>query len=197
MGSRRRTHLTNLIVPLQQQDRNQMSSVGRDVVVIANAGAVQAIPALEEQLTCQLMSTRNSASRLVWRSSRSVTDIFMEFSAGAGDARGRYNIPDSVFSDLKEKRRFWAPELQTGRCPQCSVNTAGVHASIDFRAKSWIWQQPDNTWISALAASSPVPQLSHCHLGGEGFGSDSRQGVNTADHCGGPESSNRIQRDHC
>ena len=109
---------------------------GRDVVVIANAGAVQAIPALEEQFkrATDVDTKVSIASGLVKLKDRddSYWNFLLEQATLAVDS----NIPDSVFSESQGKATILGPELQAwADAHNVSVNTAGVHARYDFPSK--------------------------------------------------------------
>jgi hypothetical protein len=117
--------------------RSKSSVVGpRDVVVIANAGAVQAVPSLEEQFKrANDVDTKVSiASGLVRLKDRDDTywNFLLEQATLAVDS----NIPDSVFSESQGKATILGPELQAwADAHNVSVNTAGVHARYDFPSK--------------------------------------------------------------
>jgi HEAT repeat protein len=108
----------------------------RDVVVIANAGAVQAIPALEEQFkrATDVDTKVSIASGLVKLKDHDDTywNLLLEQATLAVDS----NIPDSVFSESQGKATILGPELQAwADAHNVSVNTAGQYARYDFPGK--------------------------------------------------------------
>jgi len=109
---------------------------GRAVVVIANAGAVQAIPALEEQfMRATDVDTKVSiASGLVKLRDRDNTywNFLLEQATLAVDS----NVPDSVYSESQGKMTSQSPELRAwADAHNVSVNTAWQYASLDIPGK--------------------------------------------------------------
>jgi len=109
---------------------------GRAVVVIANAGAVQTIPALEEQFkrATDVDTKVSIASGLVKLKDRddSYWNFLLEQATLAVDS----NVPDSNFSESGAKMMNETPELQAwADAHNVSVNTAGIHARYDFPGK--------------------------------------------------------------
>lgn len=107
-----------------------------DVVVIANAGAVQSIPALEEQFrrSPDVNTKVSIASGLVKLRDRDDTywNFLLEQATLAVDS----NIPDVTFSESQGKMTTLGPELQAwAAAHNVSVNTAGIHAYYDFPGK--------------------------------------------------------------
>lgn len=108
----------------------------RDVVVIADAGAVQAIPALEEQFkrATDVDTKVSIASGLVKLKDRDDTywNFLLEQATLAVDS----NVPDPVFSASQGKATILGPELQAwADAHNVSINTAGVYARYDFPGK--------------------------------------------------------------
>jgi HEAT repeat protein len=108
----------------------------RDIVVIANAGAVQAIPALEGQFqrATDIDTKVSIASGLVKLrdSNNTYWNFLLEQATLAVDS----NIPDSVFSESQGKATVLGPELQAwANTHNVSVNTAGTYARYDFPDK--------------------------------------------------------------
>jgi len=109
---------------------------GRDVVVIANAGAVQAIPSLEEQYkrTTDVDTKLSIASGLVQMKDRDDTywNFLQEQAALAVDSA----IPDANFSPSQGKMMDPAPELQVwADAHNISVETAFRYARYDIPGK--------------------------------------------------------------
>jgi PBS lyase HEAT-like repeat len=109
---------------------------GRDVVVIANAGAVQAIPALEEQFkrATDVDTKVSIASGLVKLKDRDDTywNFLLEQATIAVDS----NIPDSNFSESEGKMMIRTPELQTwADTHNVSINTAYQYSRFDIPSK--------------------------------------------------------------
>ena len=109
---------------------------GRDVVIIANAGAVQAIPALEEQFrrATDVDTKVSIASGLVKLKDRDNTywNFLLEQATLAVDS----NVPDSVYSESQGKGTSQSPELQAwADAHNVPVNTAWHYASIDIPGK--------------------------------------------------------------
>jgi hypothetical protein len=108
----------------------------RDVVVISNAEAVQAIPALEEQFKrATNVDTKVSiASGLV--KLKDHDDTYWNFLLEQATLAVDSNIPDSVFSESRGKATVLGPELQAwADAHNVSVNTAGQYARYDFPGK--------------------------------------------------------------
>jgi hypothetical protein len=108
----------------------------RDVVVIADAGAVQAIPALEEQFkrATDVDTKVSIASGLVRLKDRNDTywNFLLEQATLAVDS----NIPDSNFSESEGKMMITTPELQTwADTHNVSFNTAYHYARFDISGK--------------------------------------------------------------
>jgi HEAT repeat protein len=107
-----------------------------DVEIIAEAGAVQAIPSLEEQFgrTTDVDTKTEIANGLVRLGDKHDTywNYLLEQATLAVDS----NIPDSVFSESQGKATILGPELQAwADAHNVSVNTAGVLARYDFPSK--------------------------------------------------------------
>jgi PBS lyase HEAT-like repeat len=105
----------------------------RDVVVIANAGAVQAIPALEEQFkrATDVDTKVSIASGLVQLRDRDNTywNFLLEQATLAVDG----DTPDPVYSESQGKMTIQSPELQAwADAHNVSVNTAWQYASVDI-----------------------------------------------------------------
>jgi HEAT repeat protein len=108
----------------------------RDVVVIANAGAVQAIPALEEQFrrATDVDTKVSIASGLVKLRDRdnAYWNFLLEQATLAVDS----NVPDANFSASQGKMTNLAPELQGwADAHNLSVNTAWRYARYDLPGK--------------------------------------------------------------
>ncbi len=108
----------------------------RDVVVIANAGAVQAVPALEDQFrrATDVDTKVSIASGLVKLKNPDNTywNFLLEQATLAVDS----NVPDSVYSESQGKMMKQAPELQLwADAHNLSVKTAGQYARYDFPSK--------------------------------------------------------------
>jgi HEAT repeat protein len=108
----------------------------RDVVVIANAGAVQAIPALEEQFkrAADVDTKVSIASGLVKLRDRDNTywNFLLEQATLAVDG----DMPDPVYSESQGKMTSQSPELQAwADAHNVSVNTAWQYASSDIPGK--------------------------------------------------------------
>ncbi|HTA79371.1 MAG TPA: HEAT repeat domain-containing protein [Terracidiphilus sp.] len=108
----------------------------RAVVVIADAGAVQAIPALEEQFrrVTDVDTKVSIASGLVKLRDRDNTywNFLLEQATLAVDS----NVPDANFSELQGKMMDPAPELQVwADAHNVSVNTAFQYARYDIPGK--------------------------------------------------------------
>jgi hypothetical protein len=108
----------------------------RDIVVIANAGAVQAIPALEEHFkrATDVDTKVSIASGLVKLKDRDDTywNYLLEQATLAVDS----NIPDSAYSESQGKMTIQSPELQTwANTHHVSVNTAWQYTRYDFPDK--------------------------------------------------------------
>jgi hypothetical protein len=108
----------------------------RDAVVIADAGAVQAIPALEEQFkrATDVDTKVSIASGLVKLKDRDDTywNFLLEQATLAVDS----NVPDSNFSESQGKLMDPAPELQVwADAHHVSVSTAFQYARYDIPGK--------------------------------------------------------------
>jgi HEAT repeat protein len=108
----------------------------RDVVVIANAGAVQAVPVLEEQFkrATDVDTKLSIAAGLVKLKDRDDTywNFLLEQATLAVDS----NIPDPVFSESQGKVVMLGPELITwADAHSVSVNTALQYARYDYPSK--------------------------------------------------------------
>jgi hypothetical protein len=108
----------------------------RDIVVIANAGAVQAVPALEEQFkrATDVDTKVSIASGLVKLrdSDNTYWNFLLEQATLAVDS----NIPDSAYSESQGKATSQPPELQTwANTHHVSVNTAWQYTRYDFPGK--------------------------------------------------------------
>jgi hypothetical protein len=108
----------------------------RDVVVIANAGAVQAVPVLEEQFkrATDVDTKLSIAAGLVKLKVRDDTywNFLLEQATLAVDS----NIPDSVFSESQGKAVMLGPELEIwAGAHNVSVNTAAQYARYDYPRK--------------------------------------------------------------
>ncbi len=108
----------------------------RDVVVIANAGAVQAIPALEEQFkrATDVDTKVSIASGLVHLRDRDNTywNFLLEQATLAVDS----DVPDPGYSESQGKGTAQSPELQAwADAHNVSLNTAWQYASNDIPAK--------------------------------------------------------------
>jgi HEAT repeat protein len=108
----------------------------RDVVVIANAGAVQAVPVLEEQFkrATDVDTKLSIAAGLVKLKDRDDTywNFLLEQATLALDS----NIPDSVFSESQGKAVMLGPELKTwADAHNVSVNIAAQYARYDYPSK--------------------------------------------------------------
>jgi hypothetical protein len=109
---------------------------GRDVVIVANAGKVQVVPALEEQFrhAKDVDAKLNIASGLVKLKDRDDTywNFLLEQATLAVDS----NIPDANFSASQGKMMDPAPELQVwADAHNVSVNTAFQYARSDIPDK--------------------------------------------------------------
>jgi hypothetical protein len=108
----------------------------RDVFVIANAGATQAIPALEVQFkrATDVDTKVSIASGLV--KLKDHDDTYWNFLLEQATLAVDSNIPDSVFSESQGKPTILGPELQAwAGAHNVSVNTAGIYARYDFPGK--------------------------------------------------------------
>lgn len=108
----------------------------RDVVVLADAGAVEAVPALEEQFkrAADIDTKVSIASGLVKLKDRDDTywNYLLEQATLAVDA----DIPDPVYSESQGKVTIQSPELQAwAEAHNVSVNTAWQYASFDIPGK--------------------------------------------------------------
>lgn len=108
----------------------------RDVVVIANAGAVQATPVLEEQFkrATDVDTKLSIASGLVKLKDRDRTywNVLLEQATLAVNS----DIPDSVFSESQGKAVMLGPELKRwADAHNVSVNTAAHYARYDYPSK--------------------------------------------------------------
>ena len=108
----------------------------RDVVVIANAGVVQAIPVLEEQFkrATDIDTKLSVASGLVKLKDRDDTywNFLLEQATLAVDS----DIPDSVFSESQGKAVIQGSELKTwAGAHNASVTRAAQYARYDFPGK--------------------------------------------------------------
>ena len=108
----------------------------RDVVVIANAGAEQAIPALEEQFkrATDVDTKVSIASGLVKLKDHDNTywNFLLEQATLAVDS----NVPDSNFSESGGKMMNETPELQAwADAHNVSFNTAFQYARFDIPGK--------------------------------------------------------------
>jgi Tfp pilus assembly protein FimT len=106
---------------------------GRDVVVIAKAGAIQAIPALEQQFirATDLNIKTNIASGLVKLRDRDNTywNFLLEQTTLAVDS----DVPDPVYSESQRRMLAQPPELQTWADTHgVSIQTAGQYARFDY-----------------------------------------------------------------
>jgi hypothetical protein len=109
---------------------------GRDVVVIANAGAVQAIPALEEKFkrATDVDTKVSIASGLVKLKDRD--DTYWNFLLQQATLAVDSNVPDSNFSESGGKMMTETPELHAwADAHNVSVNTAGINARYDVPGK--------------------------------------------------------------
>jgi len=109
---------------------------GRDVVVIANAGAVQAIPALEEQFrrATDVDTKVSIASGLVKLRDRDNTywNFLLEQATLAVDS----DVADAAFSESQGKMTIPSPELQIwADSHNVSVKTAHQYARYDMPGK--------------------------------------------------------------
>jgi hypothetical protein len=117
---------------------NSKSSVvsSRDVVVIANAGAVQAIPGLEEQFrrATDVDTKVSIASGLVKLGDHDNTywNFVLQQATLAVDS----NIPDSAYSESQGKIAIPGPELEAwANAHNVSLNTAFQYARYDIPGK--------------------------------------------------------------
>jgi hypothetical protein len=141
--------------------RSKSSVVGpREVFVIANAGATQAIPALEEQFrrATDVDTKVSIPSGLV--KLKDHDDTYWNFLLEQATLAVDSNIPDSVFSKSLGKPTILGPELQAwADAHNVSVNTAGIYMrGTIFRAKCWNWQHPETHVVfhSCDELSSPA-----------------------------------------
>ena len=109
---------------------------GRDVVIVADAGAVEVVPALEEQFkrATDVDTKVSIASGLVQLKDRDNTywNFLLEQATLALDS----NVPDSNFSESQGKLMDPAPELQVwADAHGVSVNTAFQYARYDIPGK--------------------------------------------------------------
>jgi HEAT repeat protein len=108
----------------------------RDVVVLADAGAVQAIPALEKQFkrATDVDTKVSIASGLVKLRDRDNTywNFLLEQATLAVDG----DMPDPVYSESQGKMAVPSPELQAwADAHNVSLNTAWQYASFDIPGK--------------------------------------------------------------
>ena len=109
---------------------------GRDVVVIADAGAVQAIPALEEQFkrATNVDMKLSIASGLV--KLKDPDNMYWNYLLEQVTLAVDSDIPDSAYSESQGKMTIPSPELQAwADAHNVSVNTAGIYTRYDFPDK--------------------------------------------------------------
>ena len=112
------------------------NGTGRDVVVISDAGAVQAIPTLEEQFkrATDVDTKVGIASGLVKLGERDNTywNYLLEQAKLAVDS----DVPDCVYSESLGKLTVLGPELQAwADSHNVSVNTSAQYARSDFPSR--------------------------------------------------------------
>jgi HEAT repeat protein len=108
----------------------------RDIVVIANAGAVQAIPALEEQFkrATDIDTKVSIASGLV--KLRAPDNTYWNYLLEQATLALDSNMPDPNFSPSQGKMMDPAPELKVwADANNLSVNTAVQYARYDISGK--------------------------------------------------------------
>ncbi len=108
----------------------------RSVVVIADAGAVQAIPALEEQFkrATDVDIKVSIASGLVKLKDRD--SIYWNFLLEQATLAVDSNVPDSVYSESQGKMTSQSPELQAwADAHNVSMKTAWQYAKQDIPGK--------------------------------------------------------------
>jgi PBS lyase HEAT-like repeat len=125
------SELARSIAKLKSGDIN-----GRDIVVLANAGVVQAVPVLEEQFrhTTDADTKAQIASGLVKLGDRdnAYWNYLLEQATLAVDS----NVPDAVYSESQAKMTNQAPELQAwADAHNVSVQTTVQYARFDIPGK--------------------------------------------------------------
>jgi hypothetical protein len=107
----------------------------RDAVVIANAAAVEEIPALENQFrrSNKTESKLSIASALVKLKDRD--DTYWKFLLEQATTAVDSDVPDAMFSESQGRLVPLGPELQAwADAHNVSLNAAGIHARYDFPA---------------------------------------------------------------